>query len=477
MSISSLIPKIFSTTHSSNCPETFQEKMRSLQQQQQQHLQANKPFVLISGAGPAGLIRAIESLINGNPTQVVEKRAEQANGRGNIVALKGDAIAILKTYGIYHYLMENGLVYPENRSTGLSVRLEDLETAMKAVISYLTAEPVISYQTQIENILHRPGQTASLTLHHLLRNQQAISSPDVVIVAEGSRSHINELLGNRRVDILPRVPVVAAIMKDARPSITGLPTLFTYISMTVLETARSIYYHALFVFKCCFQKEHIFNPNRTIAGSLVLQVPGQDYIGYGLSRSESQVLRGHAATLRRCQQQLESAQQRGVSEEIERCQQAFDSAKKEHDAYIEYWAKLSVCSANILSVIQYLSSGAQTALTWGSIRPVSYAQIVEIGADAVQNPSIRLGQTAFLITGDALATVDPTTGLGCRTALELSLESKRVIEGLDRREQISELLHHYDLAAKARIASIHYESRYMRGLYRPDAVTLEAAVS
>jgi hypothetical protein len=96
-----------------------------------------KPKVVILGGGPAGLMRAIQSISNGNPTLVIEKRAENASGRANTVALTSDTIKMLKYCGIYQYLMENKWIYPPNASGIVCVRLGDLEKAMKAVLQEL----------------------------------------------------------------------------------------------------------------------------------------------------------------------------------------------------------------------------------------------------------------------------------------------------------------------------------------------------
>jgi len=67
--------------------------------------------VVVLGGGPAGLYRAIESIMNNHKTQVIEKRTEDA-GRINVVELYGETIHHLHNYGILQWLIEQHLINP-----------------------------------------------------------------------------------------------------------------------------------------------------------------------------------------------------------------------------------------------------------------------------------------------------------------------------------------------------------------------------
>jgi 2-polyprenyl-6-methoxyphenol hydroxylase-like FAD-dependent oxidoreductase len=435
--------------------------MHALQARQREHTGSHKPSVLISGAGPAGLIRAILSLVKGHPTQVIEARPENADTRENMVALAGNAIPLLMEYGIYQYLIEHNLTYPPCRQGNFTVRLKDLEAAMKEVIRHLSPKEIIAYDTTITGIPSR--KKGELVLSDKTRH-----SPDLLVIAEGSRSSTNDLLKTKRIDVLPKIPVIAAILTDPRPHIRGIFSLYSYLSITLIEQITTIYTHTLYLFKATFQGEHFFNKGRSIAGSLVLQVPGQDYLGTGLNAEESERLLHHANTVRALKQQLDNAK---TPEEITRLTQAYDDAKKNYDSYADEWIKMSVCFANFLSLIRFVLSCGCTSITWASIHPITQKKVVSIGADRAQTAASLLGNTLVLNAGDSLATVDPTTGLGCRTALESSEYFETALDDLSQGKPRDLIQHNYTYAAERLISSNHAASKRLRRLYRPDALS------
>jgi hypothetical protein len=450
---------------------SFRERMEALKGMRSRVLQQNlnKPSVVICGGGPGGLCRAINALINGNPTTVIEKRAESDNGRENAVALRQESIHFLCYCGIYQYLLEKGSIYPF-KGDSLNVRLKDLEQAMKAVIAELTHEQIIHYDSQLEQIVRHPNAKTDLIVRNNAGRQTRLNAVDLMVVAEGAHGRTNEqLLHNRRIAALPSIPVIAAIFKDDRPSINSIPTFFQYVGKSVAHTATSVYYYAILLFKSLFQGEHIFNNQRRIAGSLILPTPGQNYLGCGLSKEETETLIKVCNTLKESKAALETAQRQGISpNQLVPLQQKVERAQKERDAYLNYWTGLSFCFANMLSLFRFIFGGNQWQFS--SWLPLDHASIAEIGADKSSAYSGTIERTHYLIAGDTMATVDPTTGLGCNTAIKSTQDFHHFLIGLDRNENIQVLLDDYNRCSESVVSYNHQQSTNMRFLYRPDAL-------
>jgi len=454
---------------------SFEAKMVSLKKIKKEHKMAGKPVVVISGAGPAGLIRGIHSILNGNPTTLIEKRSADQEARANSVALNRESITLLKNDGIYDYLVENRLIFSQNTETGLSVRLGDLEKAAKAVLSRLTKKQVIVYDSEISQINSDSNGKIRLNLQKKDGSTIAFSSPvDLLSVGEGARSHTADLLGISRDQILPNIPAVAAIFKDNRPKITHLSSFLNYAKLTVLNLFANSYYFSLFALKFIFQRETPFNPNRKIAGSLILSTPGQHYLGYGLNKEESE-------KIKKLSQAVQTAKKRFLEAQAKNNPQAaslkatYLSEKKKYQSSLRHWAYLSFYFSNVLSVLRCLHGlfhREWLGLNWACWKPIDIkrTKMVEIGADRAKYSFAKVGSSPVLLSGDTLATVDPTTGLGCNTALITVWRFDEFLLGLEKKESVDQLLINYGNAAESKIAYIHQESKWMRKIYRPDAL-------
>lgn len=462
---------------------SFQDKMTELRQTftANSAFRDTRPTVVISGAGPAGLIRGIQSLLNGNPTTIIERRSRESSGRDNIVALQPNAVAILQNFGIYQYLIEHGLVYPyalERISVGnvaFNVRLGDLEDAMKAVISALTSDPIIQYDSKILELFSLTfSRTPSMLLVQTGAEEEKILSVDILVVAEGKNSSTNEMLGIERTVMLPPVPAITAIFKDDRPSVDGVFSLLTYIGKTALYIAIDIYYHVLLLFKCIFEGEHVFNANRSIAGSVLLQIPAYTYLGGGLSREKSEELMRLINAVKESKRALNEAEASGAFEQISALTQAVRDAEIQKESFLTYWIHLSFCLANFLNLALFLYSCGATKLSLSSWKPIDSMDIVEIGADCASDVCQHLGRSMYLLAGDSFVTVDPSTGLGCTSAIESSSDFQTVLTSLPEMgtSREHEVIRGYMRREYALSGRILRESIETRRVYRPDAVTV-----
>lgn len=436
-----------------------------------------KPHILIIGAGPAGLLRAIIAILNGNTVTLIEKRAENANGRDNTVALHNDVlnedpVEILKKYGIYDYLEKEHLILPPT-SQGLTIRLGDLEKAMKAVLSNLTKDEIIQYNSEVVEI-HSKDNKAEV----LVKNKDGKITkytPDILVAADGAHGTTQKHLGISREEALEKLPVVAAIFKDNRPRIVSVGTFFKYLGITLLNTLKKIYYFTIFFFKMIFQCEHIFNQKRVIRGGLILKTPGQNYVGYCLNKSESEKLVQDAKNVEDCQAKQADAEQTNDPSKIQEAKKALDASIKQRDNRLTYYAHLSFFFANTYSFCHFFArllcckKREWHVAKWLPL-DIKNTRMITIGADKAAQTCKLLGKTICLMAGDALATVDPTTGLGCVTAITTSQLFKDVVDGFEKAEKESDLLRHYDSRITQIVTGNHERSKGMRSLYRPDAI-------
>jgi hypothetical protein len=446
----------------------FQQKINELKDLRTENARlGNRLNVLISGGGPAGLIRAIESLTQGHLTTLFEKRTENCSERDNTVALTPHSISDLQGYGIYQLLVENDLIYSPTPAGYVSVRLRDLEEVMKTVIHELSPDSaIIHYASTITAIAQNELDRIDVTVNSE-GDERVFPSIDVLVNAEGARSSTNDLIGNSRQSALCKVPVIAAVFKDKRPQIVGCATFFEYIGQTIVYLAKSIYYYMIYFFKVVFQQECFCCANRSIAGALILKTPGQNYVGCGLTESASRELIDLRVDWREKQRALDNAVNQEVEEHLmQQMHEELIQAEKKLDAFARYWINLSFCAANMLGIFD-CNNYFQTA-SW---LPLEGYSIVDIGADRAELASTIFGRTICLIVGDALATVDPTTGLGCNTAITTCSEFQTALLQLTMGNELSEILNMYNRSLEGVISNIHQRSRALRTQYRPDALS------
>lgn len=417
-----------------------------------------KTTVAVLGAGPAGLAAAIGALLEGNPTVIIEKRIEGATGRTNTVALNTETIELLKRGGVYQGMLKDNLIYPEQDGY-CSVRIKDLEASLKKVIASLTDQPVIHYECKVKEI--QEGSQTNLIIEHASGHIATIENPDFVINAEGPKSTTNELLGNRRIEVLPKLPVIAASLKDGR-NIRGVFSFFAAIGKTLYYIAAAIYHYVIYLFRLIFCSESFFSPKRQVAGALMLKTPGQQYIGLGFTKEKSEKLSALNQAVNEKKAHYEKTKNTKAKQEL-------DSAEAELRSFVNFWVNISFCAINAFALLSSLTC-KRSPFSYGSWRPLDKFEVTEIGADKAKHTFYQKGNTVFLITGDALATVDPTTGLGCNTALQQAARIRTVISGRDLGENLGELLDGYKELSEVVIRNIHHDSAILRAAYRPDLV-------
>lgn len=415
-----------------------------------------KQKVVILGAGPAGLIRAITSIMNGNPTHIIEKRVNNAPGRENIVNLTTNTVYQLQRLGVYQYLLENNQIFPAKTDVvvgSIDVRIGDLEKALKAVLKALCPEQEITHASCLTEI-DAEFQKLTLTITSTDETRRVIENVGILINTEGSRSTTNELLGIGRITILPSKPAVTAIFHDRKPKIRGVGTFFRYIGISFGYTVKTIHYHALFIFKAI-----IFKSFRRECIGVMLKTPGNVYIGCGFSPSINKRIGELNADIRSKTEALEKAT---TPKERRRCRNALKSSQKRYDSFLKMRANMGLCAVNLINLIFRRKGEKTTSKHLSLVR----CDAIDIGADRADTFALKRNQSAILLAGDAAATVDPSTGLGCNSALQSNEEFAAFIND-NQLHTLNEKIERYKRDLNHRVAYIHQESRIFReGLER-----------
>ncbi len=370
---------------------TFSQRISELKEIRKKKInekQGKSLSLIILGAGPAGLIHAIVALLNGQQPIVLEKRPQDCSGRPYAVMLKDRSIEILQEYGALAYLQENGLIML-SQNDKYCIALVDLERALKAVISELEQTPTIKHHTYVVEIIEHPHSKIELVTVEQNGIQGAFSEVDLVVNAEGSHSQTNDLLRNRRIEFLPRIPAVSVVFENNLSSAQGAFSLSQQIFVKLRNGVMSLYCYGTFA--CRFLFSGVFlNPKHHIAALHILKIGRRYLLGYCLSSKASKKLT------------------------------AIDDPN-EFQAFTKQWAYFVLCYSSVKSLLHFVFSRGRTPLNLFGWRPIKTCRVVKIGSDRVEHCSFCLGRSLILVIGDALVTADPSTELGCQTALESSL--------------------------------------------------------
>ena len=205
-------------------PAILQAKIDSLKLIRKSYIDNQDPDrqekILISGAGPAGLMFGLIYAMQGKDFTVIEKRSQGDKMRENIVGLgkeedpsnlkmlqglnttgsyKGADMKLLNFFGLTDLLLAEKKAH-QDASDIFSVKIKDLQNAMRDMILNIKEttekEDLIHYDTEISEIIpSSEGSTA--TIHFTSKESQKIGDmqPTLVHITEGYHSKSRDLLG------------------------------------------------------------------------------------------------------------------------------------------------------------------------------------------------------------------------------------------------------------------------------------------
>jgi len=353
----------------------------------------------------------------------------------------------------------------------LLVRLKDLEQGMKAVIRELSpGREIIHYETTVQEI-NQNNPKASLSLRSGDVISQ-ISDVDLIVNAEGSGSSTNKLLGIGRMQYLPKLSVISAVFVDNCPKITGLGSFLEAARKKFMQTATSVYYCAIFLFRFIFMGERLVNNSRCIAGAVAFSTPGQTYVGTGLSATESAKLMILKNKVEEKREEVKKNQNPALAVRLEK---ELAARELELNSFVRYWASLSLCVPNLITSIVKIASAIQRVsypVQTSSRFPLRETSVFEIGADKANEYTREMNETAYIVCGDAMVTVDPVTGLGANTAIRTVKSFKEVLGRMALNIPVSDVLLQYNVSSAETVTNLHRQSLQARRSYRPDAVNV-----
>lgn len=441
--------------------QSFIEKISELKKLREKALETNKNklFIVISGAGPAGLIRGIQALLDGNNIQIIEKRSIYHSGRHNVVSLIKETMEILKKYGVYQYLLEKKLVREVNNPISIFVKLCDLELALKAVVDELSMDTLICYDSQVIEIIENGDGTVKLIVNDNHGSALCIHPVDLFIIAEGANSYTNRiLLKNHTQMLIPPVEGLLAFFKKQPWQFNHIFKLFTKIYKLFLS-------HIYFLFRFIVRRDN------EIAFSVLTRTPGQMYLAGAFSRKEENNLKALLRDIDALKDQLKKYGSHATrSPEMLALQKNVENKENQLKIYLMNWTYHFLWYANYFKIISLCLGKKLSFLNFGTLYTLDHITLVTNNVQRSAKPSGLIGKMIYLVVGDALTTADTLTGLGCNVSIQTVKYFNELIKNLDQGKDIQQSLSKYDESLNNEIHLLYYNSLNMRLGYRPDTI-------
>lgn len=338
--------------------------------------------VLIVGAGPAGLIRAIAATINGMKTVVLESRAEHAARRPQIVVIRSHTvISLLERLGVIDFLFKEDRIFPLGHLQ-LEVSLADLELAFLSVLHAVVADASalsVHCGIAIERIDQVDG-FARIVARQPGRQTPLSFSPQIVVIADGRHSVTSALLGISR--------------RDRLHSHTGIIAIFRAAG-SVIPRWRRLLGHMTSKLNYAFHR-HVSGRGRRLLAGTILQVPGHHYLGLDLTREEEMSLRDA----------VERARKPNAHDD--------PAGSKELRRLVGFWCKYGFEAIRTHPAGSAPHTGGRP-IAWLPLES-QFATPIEVITDRADAFCGYVGETFVMIEGDAQFTIHPGSAYGCTKA-------------------------------------------------------------
>ena len=427
-------------------------QLKSRMAENQSESRARKSSVVILGGGTAGLMRALVSLVNGNPTQVIEKRAADLKARDNIVTLLEESFDLLDDYGILEYLHQNQLIKkniyrrPFNTYPSIDVRICDLELAIKMIINQLDPH-AISYSSEVESHELKEGHDISLKIRSIIKTDEIKSRiencVDVLVISEGSKSVSNKrILNNRYIRYLKPIPTV--LVNFTMP---GENDIFSPISYFL----RGLWFLVSKITSLCLNR---FRQPQQVGAFTQFKIPNQCDSSASLSNTEIKEIN-----------RLKSKMIQAEGSELEA------QAKKDFEDYLVHKARIAGAAHSIVTFVTAIQRGDMGLLnTIPSWHAKAQVKIFDATLRKAETLAKVLGNTLCLVAGDAAVTADSVTSLGCTTAISTAKQFLRSLKARDSGTSLSEIVDDYVQRTSEDVQRVVQRSLDIRRLVNPDAI-------
>lgn len=407
-----------------NVNGSLNERVNALKQVRNIALENSKNYekvgfsrsVVILGAGPAGLLRTIQTLLNGNPIRLFEKRSEDTEGRGNVISLVESTISILRYYGVYQYLLENKMISPKPVNGLIMVRLADLELAMKKVLSKIDPNFAIEYNSTV-TIDFNAEKLGLIIKNSTSNSNYEIKDIDILVNTEGMKSTSNIAFNVRRKEKLAFIPAVYAVYEDERQTVQNTDTFLKYSGKSISYLAQTIHSHTQFLFSYAISKRY----RKQLALSLILKTPKRNSM---ICLFSDEVNKNFSALEKKVSEKRE-ALKNDPSNKIKL--QELNKVENEYNSFASYWVNSAFSYANIIRTAGFIFR--ESDLYIGAHLSLKKVGLIKIGADFSKFISDEskegkvpfakvFNKTAVLLAGDSAYTGDIFSALGCNDAVQ-----------------------------------------------------------
>jgi hypothetical protein len=346
--------------------------------------------VLIVGAGPAGLVRAISAVLQGLMTIVLELRPENAPRRPQIVVIRSQAvITLLERLGVIDFLFKENRIFPLGRLR-LEVSLGDLELAFRTVLRAVAPNDsalTMRYGVKVVRI-DQDGRLARVIASD--GGAQLSFSPKLLVIADGRHGQTSALLGISRRGQFHSHTGIIAIFRAGEKTLSRWDRMFGEI------VSKLNYVFHRFV-------------SRKGAGLLagtILQAPGHHYLGVDLTRDKEMRLRDVIARARKAHADAENN---------ESSQTAAPPNTDELRRMVLFWCRYGFEAIRMHPQGSAPSTGGRP-ISWLPLDP-QFAAPIEVISDRADVFCGHIGKTFVMLEGDAQFTIHPGSAYGCTKAL------------------------------------------------------------
>ena len=375
---------------------------------------------LIVGAGPSGLISALTKEMQGLDYQIIEKRSEAKVPRENTITLgKGDPkdLEILFFLGVMaDYTRHDKVSLGHNKAPLMEVKIGDVEEGLLQVLEELHGSNPITYNTEISDITVSPSGDAGIRLTN--SNGESIAmQPATVTVTDGFSGKTKQLLGISRIDLAKPTMIAYSIFKNV-PAEPEIPKTLKYRIKNSLKGIALIV--SVAIYKIVKNKPVEEGFAKVIKGgpSAIFRIPDQDYLIRVLRKKEQGILTDYRARIKKLDLKLASLESQPETEQnkakAKRLQEERDTT---HDLFNRRLQRHAEKMHGTLDFFQFLYNHSGHQMKKMPMKSTKDF-LVDIQVGKAERDVVIVGQTPFLIRGDASHSTDPYSGYGCKTALE-----------------------------------------------------------
>lgn len=374
---------------------------------------------LIVGAGPAGLIHALCFQMLGRKFQIIEKRKEDKTPRPNTVTLgkwETKELEILFFLGVIHR-MEKKISFGHNRPYYNEIRLGDLEDALLEITKELNKgmNPV-QYETTLSAINKDSNNETHCTLINKSEHGTVVIKPSTVIVADGFNGATKGLLGIETVKLAKSTLVHFSIFEKYLYLKNKVSIRFQYKAVSIAKGVSLILKMTgiFFRYRKSFEETYALAVDGGPTG--LSRLPSQDYLLRVLKKDE-QALINQRFQKKLKLLQLKIKKHANNEKRLHKLHQQQTKLLSKKEDYLTHRAEGKHGMFDFLHML-FRPQGHRM-----QSYPMKHKQnfLVDVQISNAEQSLVKVGNTTFLIRGDACHVTDPYSGTGCKTALEETL--------------------------------------------------------